>query len=177
MFYPLSFIKRPATVLTAIIIATFLTACYEADKNVVPKDPASQDTAITMLDVYKNPACGCCKKWIEHIEKSGIQATIHNSYDLYDLKIEKGIEPYYQSCHTAISKDGYVFEGHIPVKYIQKFLQEKPEGAIGLTVPSMPLGSPGMEAGNSFTPYAVFLLMSNGSHKIYAQVKTQEEQY
>ena len=102
---------------------------------------------------------------------------IHNSKKLAEFKEEKGIAPKFRSCHTAVSKDGYVFEGHIPAKFIQQFLNEKPEGAIGLSVPGMPLGSPGMEVGNKFSPYQVLQLNIDGSSSIYASINNAQEQY
>ncbi len=130
-----------------------------------------------VLTVYKRPTCQCCGKWVSHIKESGFQVETINRRDLSDLKIDRGIQQRYQSCHTAISKNGYVFEGHIPAKFIQQFLQEKPKGAIGLSVPAMPVGTPGMEYRNKFMPYQVLLLKADGSAETYARVNSQEEQY
>jgi hypothetical protein len=160
-----------------IFMAVFLTACSEGSTEENSEQTRSQEPDISVLDVYKSPSCGCCVSWVAHIEENGLKATTHNRDNLSKLKTEMGIKPEYRSCHTAITKDGYVFEGHIPAKIIQKFLREKPEGAIGLAVPGMPVGSPGMEQGNYFTPYDVLLLMADGSFKIYAQIKIQAEQY
>ncbi|NCV99393.1 MAG: hypothetical protein EBW26_01600 [Proteobacteria bacterium] len=77
---------------------------------------------------------------------------------------------YQVSCHTAVSSDGYIFEGHIPSEYITQFLTEKPANALGLSVPGMPHGSPGMEVGNHFMPYDVLVLYKDGTSKVYAQV-------
>jgi len=77
---------------------------------------------------------------------------------------------------SIVSTDGFVFEGHIPAKFIHQFLNEKPENAIGLAVPAMPVGSPGMEVGNKFMPYQVLLLKADGSSEIYADVPTAEKQ-
>ena len=81
------------------------------------------------------------------------------------------ITPEYKSCHTTVSSNGFVFEGHIPSKYIEKFLSEDHPNAIGLTVPGMPLGSPGMDFGDSFMPYDVLILFKDGTSKVYAEVK------
>jgi hypothetical protein len=134
-----------------------------------------QEAAI--LDVYKHPSCGCCGKWIDHLNSNGLTTGIHNRTSLAEFKGEKGIAPKYRSCHTAVTKDGYVFEGHVPAKYIQQFLNEKPEGVIGLSVPGMPMGSPGMEAGNKFSPYQVLQLNVDGSSSIYASINNAQEQY
>ena len=77
----------------------------------------------------------------------------------------------YRSCHTGVSKDGYIFEGHIPSIYITQFLSEEHPNAIGLSVPGMPLGSPGMEVEGMFTPYDVLILFKDGSSKVYAEVR------
>lgn len=163
--------------LFAIFIAVFLTACSEENTVSDVSQDALQHSILPVLEVYKSPTCHCCGKWIAHVEDHGFDTKSHNTNDLSDLKAEKSILPRYQSCHTAVSKEGYVFEGHIPAKYIHKFLQEKPEDAIGLAVPAMPIGSPGMEIGSEFQSYDILLLKADGSAEIYARTNTQEEQY
>ena len=163
--------------LPAILIVVFMTANSMADTTNVPEQNNSARSDTELLDVYKRATCGCCGKWITHMQTQGFQTAAHDIDDLSSLKIEKGIKPRYHSCHTAITQDGYVFEGHIPAKYIKKFLTEKPEDAIGLAVPAMPIGSPGMEMGNRFMPYAVLLLKKDGSSEIYARVRSLKEQY
>ena len=130
----------------------------------------------TKFDVYKSPSCGCCEKWVEHIKEESDQVEVHHPKNLHALKKELGIQPEYQSCHTA-THDNYVFEGHIPLKYIEQFLAEKPVDAIGLSVPGMPLGSPGMEVGSRFMPYKVLLLRADGSVETYADIKKSSDQY
>lgn len=130
-----------------------------------------------LLSVYKSPTCGCCGGWIEHVEAAGFDTTVYHPADLNQIKADNGILPDYQSCHTSISKDGYVFEGHIPAKYIQQFLLNPPPGAIGLAVPAMPIGSPGMEMDDRFSPYQVLLINRDGSSEVFAQVGVQENQY
>lgn len=129
------------------------------------------------LLVNKSPTCGCCTEWISHIENSGIKAHAENHDDLSTLKSNYGIAPRYQSCHTAVSEDGYVFEGHVPAKFVQQFLANPLPNAIGLSVPAMPVGSPGMEVGDRFMPYDVMLLMKDGSAKVYAHMGTYQEQF
>ena len=90
--------------------------------------------------------------------------------NLNKLKSDKGISPRYQSCHTAVSKDGYVFEGHIPADIIQRFLANPPPNAIGLAVPGMPAGSPGMEMGSRHDEYDVFLLSKDGGDVVYEHI-------
>lgn len=140
----------------------------------------SQSTApiqTTRLDVYKSPTCGCCEGWIEHLDPDSFEVAIHHPANMSATKAEYGIAAAHQSCHTAVSEDGYVFEGHIPQKFVQRFLAEKPEGAIGLAVPGMPIGSPGMAAGQRFTPYQILQIMENGDSLVYAEVRSLDEQY
>jgi len=122
------------------------------------------------LDVYKSRTCGCCKKWVSHIKGSGFETNVHHPVNLNKLKSDKGISPRYQSCHTAVSKDGYVFEGHIPADIIQRFLANPPHNAIGLAVPGMPVGSPGMEMGKRHDEYDVLLLTKDGSNTVYEHI-------
>lgn len=129
------------------------------------------------LNVYKEETCGCCVGWIAHMDERGFESTVFHPTDLYAVKEELGVLRKWQSCHTAVTKEGYLFEGHIPAKYISQFLASPPEGALGLAVPGMPMGSPGMEIGNRFDSYDVILMKKDGTSEVYATVKTQAEQY
>ncbi len=129
------------------------------------------------LMVYKTPTCGCCKKWISHIEDEGIIAYSKNFHNISPIKSKLGIKPNYRSCHTAVSKEGFVFEGHVPAKYIQQFLSEKHSNAIGLSVPAMPVGSPGMEVSDRFMPYNILILFNDGTSEVYHKVNSYEEQF
>lgn len=149
-------------------------ACAEEPKDVGASLAAAP--AATVLDVYKSETCGCCGAWVEHIEQAGFAAPVHHPADLNQVKAGHGIAPRYQSCHTAVSKEGYVFEGHVPARYVEQFLQNPPAGAIGLAVPGMPVGSPGMEVGDRFSPYKVLLLNADGSSAVYAQVNSPQDQ-
>ena len=123
------------------------------------------------LLVHKTPTCGCCKKWVKHLEANNFSTTIKDHQNLQKVKEQHSIKPKYQSCHTAVSQDGYVFEGHIPSKFIKQFLANPEADAIGLAVPGMPLGSPGMEVEGRFMPYDVLVLYKDGSSKVYAEVR------
>ena len=122
------------------------------------------------LLVHKTPTCGCCKKWIKHLESNGFAPASKDHQSMQEIKEKYNIKPEYRSCHTAVSEDGYIFEGHIPSKYITQFLSEKNSDAIGLSVPGMPIGSPGMEVGDRFTPYDVLILYKDGTSKVYAEI-------
>ena len=129
------------------------------------------------LQVFKSPSCGCCNDWIAHAEQKGFLVESSHPTSLAALKIELGIQLRYQSCHTTVAENGFVFEGHIPIKLVTQFLDNPPDEAIGLAVPGMPVGSPGMEVGDKFMPYQVLLLKRDGSHEIYADISRPEQQY
>jgi hypothetical protein len=98
------------------------------------------------ITVYRSPSCGCCKKWVEHLEKHHFTVKDVTTNNMQSLKQQYGIPSELASCHTAIIND-YVIEGHVPADDIKQLLIDKPEIA-GLTVPAMPVGTPGMEMGN-----------------------------
>ena len=121
------------------------------------------------MNVYKSASCGCCKLWIRHIEKAGFSVRAQDlaAGQLARLKADAKLAPDLQSCHTA-KIDGYIIEGHVPATDIHRLLAEKPD-AIGLTVPGMPLGSPGMEAGDDKEPYEILLVRRDGTTEVFAK--------
>ena len=123
------------------------------------------------LLVHKTPTCGCCKMWVKHMEKNGFTVNIKDHQSLVKIKEELKIEPKHRSCHTGVSSRGHFFEGHIPSEYVSQFLSEDNPDAIGLSVPGMPLGSPGMEVEDRFTPYDVLVHYKDGSTKVYAEIR------
>lgn len=165
--------QRSLTTIVRLAIA-FLSISLATHASSTP--PTAVDKSV-QLEVYKSPTCGCCEKWITHLESHGLKSSVHHPDDLNTVKDRYRISPRYQSCHTAVSADGYVFEGHIPAAVIARFLGEKPEGAIGLAVPGMPVGSPGMEMGEQFTPYDVFLLKSDGSSEVYIRITSATQTF
>jgi hypothetical protein len=135
-----------------------------------PAWAAAQAPAIH-AEVWKSPTCGCCKDWIAHMEKSGFRFTVHevgNTAMRQRLKVPMALG----SCHTALV-GRYAIEGHVPAKDVQRLLKEKPE-AIGLTVPGMPVGSPGMdgpEYGARRDPYDVLLIAMDGSTRVFSSYR------
>ena len=105
------------------------------------------------------------------MEESGFTVNAKDHQSLVKIKEKLKIEPEYRSCHTGVSPQGYFFEGHIPSKYVSQFLSEDNPDAIGLSVPGMPLGSPGMEVEDRFTPYDVLVHFKDGSTKVYAEIR------
>ncbi|MBT6093970.1 MAG: DUF411 domain-containing protein [Rhodospirillaceae bacterium] len=95
------------------------------------------------MTVYKSPSCGCCGNWVKHMEAAGHQVKVVNTEDMDAVKAIMGVPEPLHSCHTA-SVDGYLLEGHVPAKDVDRLLAERPK-ALGLAVPGMPTGSPGME--------------------------------
>ena len=103
----------------------------------------SQTARAEDIMVYKSPTCGCCEKWVKHLENEGFNVKTKNMRDLKPIKDKYGVQRQFQSCHTAkIGK--YFVEGHVPAEDIKRLLKEKPD-IKGLTVPGMVMGSPGME--------------------------------
>ncbi len=129
------------------------------------------------LRVFKSPTCGCCGKWIDHMNESGFNALHKNTKSLSFIKDSYDVPKNYRSCHTAVSKEGFIFEGHIPAKFITQFLNDAPEGKLGLVVPGMPVGSPGMEYQEKFNPYTIMAFDKEGNLTPFAEVLTYQEQF
>ena len=114
----------------------------------------------TVLTVYKHPQCGCCNKWIEHLEENGFVVQPRLELKQAQRQTALGVPTALRACHTAIV-DGYIVEGHVPASDIKRLLRERPK-ARGLAVPGMPIGSPGMEQGDRVDPYDVLLFDETG---------------
>lgn len=129
--------------------------------------PAWAAPRLTEIEVWKDPQCGCCKDWITHLEQNGFRAKVYETGNI-DARKRLGMPERYASCHTA-RVGGYVIEGHVPAREISRLLAEKP-AALGLAVPSMPIGSPGMD-GPAYRgrrdPYNVLLIKKEGTHAVY----------
>ena len=121
----------------------------------------SRAEAGELVQVYKSPTCGCCNKWIEHLEANGFEVEAHEREHMSSVKIAKGVPPKLASCHTA-EVAGYVIEGHVPAEDVTRLLEERP-AVRGLAVPGMPVGSPGMEGPN---PEAYDVLSFDGEGKV-----------
>jgi hypothetical protein len=142
-----------------IALIAFILLLIIGTVSVFSKSPS--ETSVT---VYKDPSCGCCNKWVDILKQHGFQVTAHDVSDMTKIKTEYGIPTALASCHTAIV-NGYVVEGHVPVNVIEKMLKEKPK-VTGITVPGMPVGSPGME-GAYIEPYDVLTFDSKGNSTVY----------
>lgn len=120
------------------------------------------------MQVYKDPDCGCCGDWIDIIEREGFQVEVHDSpHDaLLRLKAQSGISEEMASCHTA-QVAGYVIEGHVPPADIRRLLAERP-AAVGLAVPGMPYGAPGMGPEDERETYSVHLILEDGRTEVFS---------
>lgn len=119
-----------------------------------------------VVEVYKTPTCGCCGLWVKHLQENGFTARVTDMDDLSALKKKHGVPAKAGSCHTAVV-NGYVLEGHVPAADVKRLLIERPAVA-GLAVPGMPLGSPGMEFGNTKQPYNVLSFDKTGQTKVFS---------
>lgn len=122
--------------------------------------------AAERVEVFKSPYCGCCEKWVEHMRSAGFVVVTKNVNDVASVRKSTGMPEQFSSCHTA-KVGGYVLEGHIPAADVKRMLKEKPN-AIGLAVPGMPQGSPGMET-NHPQPFDTLLIQAGGRVKVFAK--------
>lgn len=125
-------------------------------------------SASPALDVYKDPNCGCCSKWVEHLRQHDFTVRVTDTDDLGAVKAAHGVPPQVESCHTALV-GGYVVEGHVPAADIVRLLQERPAIA-GIGVAGMPIGSPGMEVpGMKPQPYEVVAFDKDARTHVFAR--------
>lgn len=158
-----------------IALAFVSAACSSPRSDSVPETPpaavvasqpaqaAGADSATTLV-VYKEATCPCCNKWVEYMQTNGFRVVTYNVTDLDAVKQKHDIAGNLQSCHTT-EVGGYFVEGHVPVDLVRKLLAERPRIA-GITVPGMPVGSPGMEVGPP-EPYDILSVDSAGRTAIY----------
>lgn len=121
-----------------------------------------------LVEVWKDPSCGCCKEWVSHLEANGFAVKVNETGN-NAMRAKLGIPQKLGSCHTALV-GGYAVEGHVPGADIRKLLKDKPQ-AIGLTVPGMPVGSPGMDGsiyGKRRDPYDVLLVLASGQTRVFS---------
>ena len=118
------------------------------------------------MTIYKASTCGCCKKWVEHVRAAGFTVQVHDTDDLDQVKSDAGVPAKARSCHTALVGT-YVIEGHVPADLVKKLLAERPN-VVGLAVPGMVIGSPGME-GSAPAHYDVVSFDKAGASAVYAR--------
>ncbi|MEW5888185.1 MAG: DUF411 domain-containing protein [Pseudomonadota bacterium] len=125
----------------------------------------AQRVSLPEVVVYKDPNCGCCGAWADHLRDSGFPVKVIENRDMTVLKQRLGVPDKLASCHTA-EVGGYILEGHVPAQSVKRLLAEKPK-VKGLAVPGMPAGSPGMEVGNRRDPYDVVAFGAEGSARVF----------
>ena len=121
----------------------------------------------TSITVYKDPSCGCCTKWVDHLRANGFAPEVHDRSDMQALKDSLGVPVALRSCHTAVA-GAYVIEGHVPAADMKQLLATKPAKTVGVAVPGMPAGSPGMEMGGRADRYDVIAFAPGGVTRIFA---------
>ena len=146
-----------AGVMITLILSQEIFFEYESPKETVP------------ITVYKSPTCRCCNKWVQHLEDNGFNVNTVNKFDMKSIKSQEGVPRQLASCHTAVVGD-HDIEGHVPAVDIKHLLKEQPTIA-GLTVPGMPMGSPGME-GTRKDAYNVLTFTKDGT--VLFLVNTEE---
>lgn len=151
------------------------------------KETEPNYSGITEMTVYRSPSCGCCGVWVEHAKKHGFKIEDIKTNEMEAIKQKHHVPAELASCHTTIigerpraddrrkgtrEFDGYVMEGHIPADDIKRFLAEKPDDLIGLAVPGMPIGTPGMEAKDIKQPFQVLAFNDKGEVEVFKEYKS-----
>ena len=148
--------KRMSAVALLALLVSMSTASAQRQ---APQGP--------LVQVYKSPTCGCCANWVKHLQDNGFATRVVEMADLGDIKAKNSVPGPAQSCHTA-TVDGYVLEGHVPAADVKRLLKDRP-AVLGLAVPGMPIGSPGMEVpGVKAAAYNVMSFDRKGQLTVYA---------
>ena len=128
--------------------------------------------AAPLVEIWKDPHCGCCVDWVKHLNANGFATRVHDEGNTR-ARERAGIPAALGSCHTA-RVGGYAIEGHVPAHDIQRLLREKPAGVLGLAVPGMPIGSPGMDGpayGDRRDAYDVLLVLTSGGTRVFQRYR------
>jgi hypothetical protein len=154
--YPIHVSRRRALLaLTALALA--------------PLAPHVGAQPLPVVEVFRHPSCGCCGDWVKHLEANGFKVKVNTVDDMPAQRARLGMPDKYGSCHTA-RVGGYLVEGHVPAAEVKRLLREKPR-AVGIAVPGMPIGSPGMDGPvykGMQQPYDVLLVQADGGARVYA---------
>jgi hypothetical protein len=148
-------------VITIVASLVFNTVSSPAIASPLP------NATLPEVTVYRDPSCHCCGRWMEHLTAEGFQLTEIEMDDMASLKQQYGVPKDQTSCHTAVM-NGYVLEGHVPIAEIKRLIAERPEIA-GITVPGMPVGTPGMEDGDRRDSFTVFSFDEQGNIEPFQQ--------
>ena len=140
---------------------------------VAPRWVRAATAVATPVEIWKDPSCGCCHDWMNHMEANGFSFTVHDTGN-NAVRAQLGLPQKLGSCHTALV-GGYLIEGHVPASDVRALLQQKPK-ALGLAVPGMPVGSPGMDGAvyeNRRDPYDVLLVAHGGSTRVFKSYRSK----
>ena len=156
----------------------FLFILFVFSPSVFSQESVSSATVLTKdipreITVYRSPTCQCCHKWIEHLKDNNFNVIDKLSNDMASVKETLGLPNKMTSCHTAVI-DGYIIEGHVPATDIESLLFNKPAIA-GLSVPKMPVGTPGMEMGPRKDPFIVFQFDKQGGYSVFQQYELDQD--
>lgn len=157
----------------SLLFVSFLTACQDDSESTETSTVAvaTQSTAQT-IEVYRSPTCNCCHKWITHLEDNKFTVIDKLTRDMASVKEAVKLPKQMASCHTAII-DGYIIEGHVPADDILRLLTDKPEIS-GLSVPQMPIGTPGMEIGERKDNFIVFQFDKAGQYSVFSEYQPDD---
>ena len=153
--------KWPAVLGISLVVALLIVGLSAIYLRESPVAIADAD-----IVVYKNPTCGCCTNWVDHLEANGFSVAVKNMNSIQPVQAKLGVPQALGSCHTAVV-DNYWVEGHVPADLIQRLMTEQPKTIRGIAVPGMPIGSPGMEGPNP-VEYEVIAYDSSGDTQVYA---------
>jgi hypothetical protein len=159
--------KNPLyTSVTSILLATASTL---AQPVLASPMQGSNDADVRAITIYKSPSCGCCQSWVEYLEANGFKTKIVNTNSLYEIKQKHSVPREMASCHTALI-NGLVIEGHVPASDILAYLENPQFNIVGLSVPGMVQGTPGMETGKK-EDYQVIAFSANGQQSVFREYK------
>ena len=159
--------KRRSLLLGAALLPLAGLPVHAASSSASSPAPAAAQAAGPMVNIWKSPTCGCCGDWVAHLQASGFRTRVFDTGN-EAMRERLRIPARYGSCHTA-QVEGYALEGHVPAADIRRLLRDKPR-AIGLAVPGMPIGSPGMDGpayGGRRDAYDVLLINADGSARTW----------
>lgn len=151
-------------IIAASIVALATAACAEARTEAAPRELAQATMSTDTVVVWKSPTCGCCNDWVDHMRANGFPVVTHDTDELEPIKRRLGVPPGRISCHTATVR-GYTIEGHVPADLVRRLIDEESE-FLGLVLPGMPMGSPGMEGPYS-QRYDVLAFDRDGNVQVY----------
>ncbi len=158
--------KKSFSLFTVFLSALLFGAAAQAGGSVWDEIKTQFDGPLD-IKVYSSPTCGCCEDWLLHLKRHGFNVEDIRTEDMHSVKTRLGLPAKVASCHTAVI-DGYLIEGHVPADDIKRLLTERPD-IRGLSVPQMPVGTPGMEMGNRKDPFAVVSFDDEGNIGVFNQ--------